>query len=157
MRITRQSILTGKIHSFEMDVTEQEWERFCNGEFAQRVWPHFSAEKREFLMNGTTPDEASRILGEPMPSDVPNERGEWGGKIHNILYLYTIYDHPSDFPDAYVVRRWKTTANGSCEPEKEPFLIDKDLQKIIPKLEAMGLIFLPPKPWDDPIIFGSYV
>lgn len=28
------------------------------------------------------------------------------------LYMWVIYDHPSDHPDSFVVRRWRVTSNG---------------------------------------------
>ena len=29
-----------------------------------------------------------------------------------ILSMYVVYDHPHDFPDDYVVRRWDTSQRG---------------------------------------------
>lgn len=40
-----------------MDVTEEELARFARGEHVQHVWPHLSAEDREFILSGITAEE----------------------------------------------------------------------------------------------------
>lgn len=57
MLITRKSLLTGRVHTREVPVTEEqlrEWER---GGLIQDVLPHLSANDREFLISGSTPEE----------------------------------------------------------------------------------------------------
>lgn len=61
MKITRISQLTGKIHTLELDVTENQMNRFDNrretGEYLQDIFSNLSAPQREFILTGITPKE----------------------------------------------------------------------------------------------------
>lgn len=63
MKVSRRSILSGEIVTMDLDVTQEELDRFAAGEFAQRVWPHLSPGIREFLINGITPQEWEEQFG----------------------------------------------------------------------------------------------
>ena len=43
------------------------------------------------------------------------------------LYQWAIYDHPKDYPDKFVVRRWKIEA-GVVTPDPECHLADSLLE-----------------------------
>ena len=66
------------------------------------------------------------------------------------LPMWTIYKHPSDFPDSYVVRRSLVTREGAFP--------DRTVWATAPTLEGChaflppGLVRLPRKPDDDPVI-----
>ena len=62
MRVANISSLTGRKHEMELPVTFEEIERFEGGELAQSVWPNLTAEQRDFLILGVTPDEAKALL-----------------------------------------------------------------------------------------------
>lgn len=58
MLITRRSPLTGKINSMELPVTNEQllsWEE--GGKLIQEAMPHLTADQREFLMTGYTPED----------------------------------------------------------------------------------------------------
>ncbi len=58
MVITKTSILTGIEHTLEIDISEEEMNRITiNQEHVQNVVPHLSADEREFLISGITPEE----------------------------------------------------------------------------------------------------
>jgi hypothetical protein len=61
MEITRKSILSGKIRTLDLDVTEEQMIRFenrrANGEYVQTIFPHLSPSDREFILNGITSEE----------------------------------------------------------------------------------------------------
>lgn len=64
MKITRKSPFSGKTHTLEIPVTDfqlQEWQR---GVLIQNAMPKVSAEHREFIMTGITPDEWAQIFPE---------------------------------------------------------------------------------------------
>lgn len=71
MRVTNISILTGESHTRDLPITLAELERFEAGELAQVVWPHLSADDREFLVTGVTPEEAAVLLP-------PEDEEAWG-------------------------------------------------------------------------------
>ena len=67
MLVTNISQLSGKEHTMELNITEEQLERFYNrrenGEYVQTIFPHLSVGEREFLLSGITPDEWSKMFG----------------------------------------------------------------------------------------------
>ena len=64
MLISNTSILTGKTHTRELPVTSAELDIWMSGELIQNVFPHLSADDREFLMTGITPEEWDTLHGD---------------------------------------------------------------------------------------------
>lgn len=67
MLITNISQLSGKEHTMELDITEDQLERFYNrrenGEYVQTIFPNLSKEEREFILTGITPTEWTAMFG----------------------------------------------------------------------------------------------
>ena len=63
MRITKKSPLTDKENTMELDITEEQVERWRGGELAQYVFPHLSDDEREFLISGCYPGEYEQLCG----------------------------------------------------------------------------------------------
>jgi len=61
--LTKKSILTGSWNQREINVTEEQVNRWEAGELIQDVMPNLSADDREFLMTGSTPDEWDEVFG----------------------------------------------------------------------------------------------
>jgi hypothetical protein len=58
MIVNRLSHLTGKVNQMEIPITPQQLVLVENREGTiQQIVPHLSAEQREFLMTGMTPEE----------------------------------------------------------------------------------------------------
>ena len=57
MLITKQSVMTGEKNTMLLPVTNEQIERWQNGELIQNVFPHLSPSEREFLISGVTPEE----------------------------------------------------------------------------------------------------
>jgi len=57
MQITKLSPISMKDNTREIDVTQSQLDRWKAGELIQNVMPHVSADDREFLMTGITPEE----------------------------------------------------------------------------------------------------
>ncbi len=64
MKITRTSMLTGKTHTRDIPVTEEQLEQWRKGRHIQWVLPHLSADDREFLLTGSTPEEWEELKGD---------------------------------------------------------------------------------------------
>lgn len=67
--ITRISQLSGKAHTMEIDITNEQlaaWQ--SSGQMIQRAFPNLSAEEREFLLTGITPEEWSKKIGDEEPT-----------------------------------------------------------------------------------------
>lgn len=65
MIVERKSIVTGKMHEMEINVTVQQLFDFMNGRsgLAQEAFPHLSAEEREFIISGIHPTEWDELFG----------------------------------------------------------------------------------------------
>lgn len=57
MLIKRESMLSGIIHEMDLPVTNEQLAEWLNGSLIQNVMPHLTADQREFLMTGITPEE----------------------------------------------------------------------------------------------------
>ena len=64
MKITRKSLLTGKTHTREIDITAEQIEQWKAGKHIQWLCPQLSADDREFLISGATPEEWEEAFGD---------------------------------------------------------------------------------------------
>lgn len=63
MQVTKRSMLTGKEHTLEIDITPEQWAEWKAGRLIQDVCPHLSAGDREFLISGSTQAEWDEAFG----------------------------------------------------------------------------------------------
>lgn len=59
MKVTRKSSFSGKENTMDLDITEEQLADYetTNGPLVQNAFPNLSADEREFIMTGITPDE----------------------------------------------------------------------------------------------------
>lgn len=58
MKLSRISALTGRTRTWELPITEEQYMDYMLGDgLIQHVLPQLSADQREFLINGITPEE----------------------------------------------------------------------------------------------------
>lgn len=62
MKIIKESMFTGMEHTLDLNITEEQLNRWENGELIQNVMPHLSAAEREFLISGVTDEEWQAII-----------------------------------------------------------------------------------------------
>lgn len=79
-----------------------------------------------------------------------------GTRGYEVLALWTVTDHPSDFPDHYVARRSEILAGGAHRTT-EVTLMDPDLEVLRGALRARGLFRLERMPGDDPVILEVWL
>lgn len=64
MLITKTSPMTGKPFTMDLDITEEQFQRYITGSgLIQDVLPHLTPVEREFLITGLTPEEQERVFG----------------------------------------------------------------------------------------------
>ena len=64
MQIKKRSTLSGAMNIREIDCTGEQLDRWENGgELIQNVMPDLSADDREFLLSGITPEEWAETFG----------------------------------------------------------------------------------------------
>lgn len=74
---------------------------------------------------------------------------------HNVMHIWTVYDHPRDRPDAFVARRWEITP-GQAQPTDD-VLVSADLETIRQQLATWGFVAMLPSPEDDPAILETWL
>lgn len=57
MLIERKSILSGNVNVMDIDVTPAQIDAWVQGMLVQSAMPNLSADEREFIMTGITPNE----------------------------------------------------------------------------------------------------
>jgi hypothetical protein len=63
MQITKQSRISGKVSSMDLNITSEQFSRIEAGiELIQNIVPHLSSEEREFLITGITPQEWNELF-----------------------------------------------------------------------------------------------
>lgn len=77
MLITKRSFLSGNTNEREINVTQAQLDNWASGTLIQVAMPHLSADDREFLITGATPEEWDKHLNE---------------EEHNIKLQYIIND-----------------------------------------------------------------
>ena len=72
-----------------------------------------------------------------------------------VLEMFTIYDHPSDFPDHFVLRRWVITSPGQAHPSLAAKFFDtiEEAREAVPP----GLIRTERTENDDPTIVETWI
>lgn len=68
----------------------------------------------------------------------------------SVLSMWTVYDHPKDYPNSYVARRSEVTAEG--QTHTSDLMVSGDLDAIRDALDQRGLYRIPRQPNDDACI-----
>lgn len=63
MLITRKSAFTNNVHTMDINVTQEQLSAWESGTLIQNAMPHLSADEREFIMTGITPQEWEDAFG----------------------------------------------------------------------------------------------
>lgn len=72
MQITRRSPLTGKINTLEVNVTQEQMREFLSDDryrLVQEIFCDASAEEREFILTGYTPEDWEFLFGDEDEDD----------------------------------------------------------------------------------------
>jgi hypothetical protein len=89
MQITRLSMFTNKVHTMDINVTQEQIALWENGTLIQDAMPNLSADEREFIKTGVTPSEWSEFFGEEEEDDgQPSWEQEWEdfGEVYSDEY-----------------------------------------------------------------------
>jgi hypothetical protein len=63
MLITKTSPISGKQHTMDIPVTQQQIDAWERGELIHKAMPEVPAELREFILSGITPEEWNDLFG----------------------------------------------------------------------------------------------
>jgi len=69
------------------------------------------------------------------------------------LSMWTVYDHPKDFPNSYVARRFEVDARGPRSTSD--LMVSGDLELLRKTLEKRGLYKITRNPDDDACILET--
>lgn len=70
------------------------------------------------------------------------------------MKIYTIYDHPSDYPDNFVTRCYTVLQSGLFQASTA--VLSKSLEEARTKI-PLGFYMIPRHPTDDPVIVESWI
>ena len=76
MIITKQSVMSGIVRDREIDVTRNQLDKWKGGMLIQDAMPHLSADDREFIMTGITPEEWDGVFKEDTADEVEEPAGD---------------------------------------------------------------------------------
>ena len=78
--------------------------------------------------------------------------------MRGYLSLYTLYDHPADYPESYIIREFRIGPDETVIAMPGIFLEGKNLDFIRHLMENVHhRVFLYRNKQDDPCIMGTYV
>lgn len=63
MLIRKKSAFTGVEHEWDIPVTQEQVDDWMGGTLIQNAMPNLTADQREFLMTGITPEEWEEAFG----------------------------------------------------------------------------------------------
>ena len=63
MKVTRTSMFTGVQRTIDLSITEEQLAAWEGGTLIQEAMPQLSADEREFVMTGVTPEEWEAEFG----------------------------------------------------------------------------------------------
>lgn len=64
MTFTKRSPITGNINSRDIDITEDQFQAWQDGEMIQVAMSNVSADDREFIISGMTPEDWATMFPE---------------------------------------------------------------------------------------------
>lgn len=65
MILEKLSPISGKYHKMDLKITKEQLEDYYKGnKLIQRAFPNLSADEREFILTGITPDEWEKLFKE---------------------------------------------------------------------------------------------
>jgi hypothetical protein len=73
-----------------------------------------------------------------------------------VLPMWTIYNHPKDYPKSFVARLWYVGAGGSPIPTDQ-VIVFPTLEAIRDRMRAQGLTRLMRNENDDPVIIETWL
>lgn len=73
------------------------------------------------------------------------------------LAIYTIFKHPKDFPDDYVLKKDIIGDGGVITRDPDFVYVSKDVNELRKITEAIGLIRMTRHPADDPCILETWL
>ena len=88
MLITRKSIISGNVNTMDINVTQEQLSAWESGTLIQNAMPHLSADEREFIMTGITPQEWDTEMGGDEDDGQPSWEQEWEdfGEVYSDEY-----------------------------------------------------------------------
>jgi hypothetical protein len=72
------------------------------------------------------------------------------------LSMWTIYDHPLDYPDSFIAREWVMNEFASYYPTKN-IILAPDLESIQQQLKELGKTQMDRHPKDDKCIIEIWI
>jgi hypothetical protein len=89
MLITRKSAFTNNVHTMDINVTQEQLSAWESGTLIQNAMPHISADEREFIMTGITPQEWEDAFGGSEDEDEDDGQPSWEQEWEDFGEVYS--------------------------------------------------------------------
>ena len=89
MLITRKSAFTNNVHTMDINVTQEQLSAWESGTLIQNAMPHLSADEREFIMTGITPQEWEDAFGGSEDEDEDDGQPSWEQEWEDFGEVYS--------------------------------------------------------------------
>jgi len=136
---------------FKMKVSESDID-FTFGTMAHALGPNFARMKADPFMRRAQALEIAQLVH----CDYLAAKRQHTGADQNdiVLSFYALYDHPRDYPDKWIVRRWNVVEGSRYpQPETEAIVCEsrKDARDHVQKLKPGAILITIDDP--DPSIY----
>jgi hypothetical protein len=74
-----------------------------------------------------------------------------------VLAMWTIYDHPRDFPNHFIARKWDIVSGKQNPVRTEEIRTETELHTLRNYFAGLGLMCLPRMEGDDPTILETWM
>jgi hypothetical protein len=89
MLITRKSVISGNVNTMDINVTQEQLSAWESGTLIQNAMPHISADEREFIMTGITPQEWDNEMGCDEDDDEDDGQPSWEQEWEDFGEVYS--------------------------------------------------------------------
>lgn len=132
MRIIKRSPVTGQLNARDIDVTIEQLIAWQGGVLIQDAMPHLSADDREFILTGMTPEDWEEVFGDDEygdeePASAEPECEACGLPLDNVRQMQAGHPRP--------VNVWDILARGTKDEDHDRFC-DADCAEIAQEVRA---------------------
>lgn len=75
----------------------------------------------------------------------------------DVLSMWVVYEHPTDYPEKYIARRWEIDGSTPDGTRTDEVIIADKLDRLQFSMSQKGIKWIPRVPGDEPHIVGVWL
>lgn len=115
MLVKKQDPFTGKFNTLDLDITQQQLDKWKDGEFIQNVMPHLKPQEREFLMTGIVDESWKKYV---INQELPPEQNKIEKFVNHLFTKSETLNSVSDL-EKLMQERNKSKINSILNPKRK--------------------------------------